>query len=81
MEGAYGAESEQVATVLLRIGQVHDMRVDNEEAMKCVSRALQIRIKLYTKEDIRVAETYLICGKLLEDWDDIEEVSAAHIYF
>ena len=81
MEGAYGAESEQVATVLLRIGQVHDMRVDNEEAMKCVSRALQIRIKLYTKEDIRVAETYLICGKLLEDWDDIEEVSTAQLYF
>ena len=81
MEGAYGAESEEVATVLLRIGQVHDMRVDNEEAMKCVSRALQIRMKLYTKEDIRVAETYLICGKLLEDWDDIEEVSAAQPYF
>jgi tetratricopeptide (TPR) repeat protein len=71
----HGKESEEVATVLLRIGQVHDMRVDNEEAMKCVSRALEIRIKLYTKDDIRVAETYLICGKVLEDWGDIDEVS------
>lgn len=77
MEHEYGLESEQVAAVLLRIGQVHDMRVDNEEAMKCVSRALQIRIQLYTKDDIRVAETYLICGNLLEDWGDIEEVSRA----
>jgi tetratricopeptide (TPR) repeat protein len=74
MENHHGKESEEVATVLLRIGQVHDMRVDNEEAMKCVSRALEIRIKLYTKEDIRVAETYLICGKVLEDWGDIDEV-------
>jgi tetratricopeptide (TPR) repeat protein len=76
MEKNYGPNSEHVATVLLRMGQVHDMRVDNEEAMECVTKALEIRIKLYSKEDERVAETYVICGKLLEDWGDIEEVSS-----
>ena len=81
MESHHGKDSEEVATVLLRIGQVHDMRVDNEEAMKCVSRALEIRINLYTKEDIRVAETYLICGKVLEDWGDIDEVRLFRFHY
>lgn len=74
-EEEHGKESEEVAAVLLRIGQVYDLQVDNEEAMNCVTKALDIRIKLFTKEDTRVAETYLICGRLLEDWGDLEEVS------
>ncbi len=73
-EAEHGKESEEVATVLLRIGHVHDLQVDNEEAMNCISRALEIRIKLYTREDIRVAETYMVCGRLLEDWGDVDEV-------
>ena len=45
-QGEFGGDSEEVAKVLLRIGGIHDLRVDHDEAMKCLNQALEIRMKV-----------------------------------
>ncbi|KAL7554747.1 hypothetical protein ACHAWF_018279 [Thalassiosira exigua] len=73
-------DSEEVAEVYHPLGLAQSKVGKYEESLVSLNKALDIRTKIYGKADLKVAETMLDLGKVLEDQGDSEEVSFAESF-
>lgn len=69
---------ESIAATLHAMGEVHDKRVDYEEAMRCYGEALLIRRNKFGNDDLKVAETLFEVAKLFDSWGDSDEAIDAY---
>ena len=68
-------DKEEVAAMYHELGIAHKEVEDYEESITSLKKALDIRIKLFGTCDLKVANTMLDFGRVLEKWRDSEEVS------
>ena len=70
-----------MADVYHPLGLAQGKLGEYEDSITSLKKALEIRTKLFGKTKLKVAETMLDLGKILEESGDSEEVSLSSYYW